>query len=185
MAVNAKPTVSGDDLSDFEKDTSINVSSFNVDEYSPSLIVSNKGSFKWLGEFEALQRLFNDILKNETSWSKPGGSCRKLEVDQLIVRWYSDSHSLTINGYKDEKVKSCLREFAKEAVEHDMNTLKTCFEAQNDESTCQINSNGGDANFFSVDSRTPPRWSYSSLACAQNHIGQRLPKNLQIKIITE
>ena len=34
----------------------------------------------------------------------------------------------------------------------------------------------GAANFFSVDSRTPPKWSDSSFSCAQKHTVQRLPK---------
>ena len=71
--------------SDAEKHYTLNVGSANVEECSRSLIITNKGSFKWSGEFEALQTLFDDILNIQTSWSKPGGSCRKLEVaDQLI-----------------------------------------------------------------------------------------------------
>ena len=109
--------------SDAEKHYTLNVGSAKVEECSRSLIITNKGSFKWSGEFEALQTLFDDILNIQTSWSKPGGSCRKLEVaDQLIVRWYSDSHSLTLNGSKDEEIKTCLRELAKEAIDHDTNT---------------------------------------------------------------
>ena len=37
-------------------------------------------------------------------------------------------------------------------------------------------SHADDANFFFVDSRTPPRWSDSSFSCAQKHTVQRLPK---------
>ncbi|CAB4022671.1 Hypothetical predicted protein [Paramuricea clavata] len=130
--------------SDFEKHYTLNVGSANVEECSRSLIITNKGSFKWSGEFEALQTLFDDILKSQTSWSKPGGSCRKLEVaDQLIVRWYSDSHSLTLNGSKDEEIKTCLRELAKEAIDHDMNTSDSSFENQED-SPYQIKFDGED-----------------------------------------
>jgi hypothetical protein len=136
--------------SDFEKHYTHNVGSANVEECSRSLIITNKGSFKWSGEFEALQTLFDDILKSQTSWSKPGGSCRKLEIaDQLIVRWYSDSHSLTLNGSKDEDIKTCLRELAKEAVEHDMNTSNSSFENQED-SPYQIKFDGEDKSLESL-----------------------------------
>ena len=41
---------------------------------------------------------------------------------------------------------------------------------------CKQYAAAGAANFFSVDSRTPPRWSDSSFSCAQKHTVQRLPK---------
>ena len=123
-----------------------NVGSSNVEECKRNLIITNKDCFKWFGEFGALQMLFNDILKSEISWSKPGGSCRKLEVDQLTVRWYSDNHSLTINGSKDEEIKSCLRDLAKEVVDHEdtVNTSESCIEIQNNESIDSTNFDGAD-----------------------------------------
>ena len=121
--------VSVSDRSDLEKHSiTYNIASLNGNEYKRNLIITNKDSFKWFGDFEDLQMLFNNILNGETSWSKPGGGCRKLEVNQLTVRWYSDTNSLTISGSKDEEIKSCSRDLAKEAVDHaDMNTYSMKF----------------------------------------------------------
>ena len=59
-----------------------------------------------------------------------------LEVDQLTIRWYSDTGSITISGSKDEEIKSYLRDLVKEAVDHaDMNT----YEIHNNESIDRSN----------------------------------------------
>jgi hypothetical protein len=37
----------------------------------------------------------NELTKSDTKWSTPGGYCKLLEVNDIAVRWYFDSNSLT------------------------------------------------------------------------------------------
>ncbi|CAB4044722.1 Hypothetical predicted protein, partial [Paramuricea clavata] len=37
-------------------------------------------------------------IKAKTKWSTPGGYCKIFEDENLTIRWYTDSFSLTING---------------------------------------------------------------------------------------
>ena len=53
--------------------------------------------------------MMNNILEKQISWTSSGGDCKKLEVDDLCVRWYIKSKSLTINGEGSEGLKSKLR----------------------------------------------------------------------------
>ena len=56
-------------------------------------------------------------------------------MDELIVRWYSDNHSLTVNGIKDEEIKRHLRDLAKEEADHDINMSKNSFDKQEHKGT--------------------------------------------------
>ena len=37
-------------------------------------------------------------IQSNTKWSTPGGYCKKFEDENLTIRWYTDSFSVTING---------------------------------------------------------------------------------------
>jgi hypothetical protein len=50
----------------------------------------------------------NEITENETKWSS-SGYCKMLDLDEVVVRWYSNNNSLTINGNMSENMKSQLR----------------------------------------------------------------------------
>ena len=73
-----------------------------------SLIVTEKGKFKWIGTFENLIKLMKE-LTGEVGWNSPGGDCKMLKTDGVEVRWYSTSNSLTINGEAREEMKAQLR----------------------------------------------------------------------------
>ena len=63
-------------LDEFLKLSESSLHSSIVDECNKNLSVSSvKGNLKWLGGFEALKTLFNQILNSQTTWSKPGGDC--------------------------------------------------------------------------------------------------------------
>ena len=49
------------------------------------------------------------MLEVRTAWSTPRGDFRLLEIDNVVVRWYSNNNSLTINGSESEDLKSQLR----------------------------------------------------------------------------
>ena len=107
-------------LDEFLKLSESNFHSSIVDECNKNLSISSvKGNLKWLGDFEALKTLFDQILNSQTTWSKPGGSCRKLELDNLSIRWYMGSQSLMIKGKDEDKIKDCLRNLVRDAPVHD------------------------------------------------------------------
>ena len=83
-------------------------SSDNFENVLRDLPVSDKGKFKWSGTFENLEIMMNNILEKQTVWNSSGGDCKKLELDDLCVRWYMKNKSLTINGEGSEDLKSQL-----------------------------------------------------------------------------
>ena len=96
----------------------------NVVKY---LTVSDKGKFKWNGPFQSLKMLMTELTKNESKWSASGGYCKLLELNDLAIRWYADSKSLTVNGKLSDDIKSELRNIAglaRPAVEVTSNNYK-------------------------------------------------------------
>ena len=77
------------------------------------LTVTEKGKFKWNDLFEDLKTFMDELTGKETKWSTPSGHCKLLELDEVVVRWYSNSNSLTINGKLSEDIKTQLRIVAK------------------------------------------------------------------------
>ena len=53
--------------------------------------------------------LMTELTKNESKWSASGGYCKLLELNDLAIRWYADSKSLTVNGKLSDDIKSELR----------------------------------------------------------------------------
>ena len=78
------------------------------------LTVTEKGKFKWNGPFEDLKTLMNELTEKKTKWSMPSGHCKLLELDEVVVKWYSNSNSLTISGKLSEDIKTQLRIVAKQ-----------------------------------------------------------------------
>ena len=79
-----------------------------VNSQANNLTVNEKGKYKWHGSFESLKTLMNEITEKETKWSS-SGYCKMLDLDEVVVRWYSNNNSLTINGNMSEDMKSQLR----------------------------------------------------------------------------
>ena len=67
------------------------------------LCVTDKGKFKWQGDFESLQLFLEDtcILNTKGRWPTPGGEAKLLNNDDITIRWYSQSGSLMISGNND------------------------------------------------------------------------------------
>ena len=72
-------------------------------------LVITTDNLKWSGELEVLKDIMDCILNRQTNWTKPGGYCRKTEADDLIIRWYSDNHTLTTCGSISEDLIRYLR----------------------------------------------------------------------------
>ena len=84
-------------------------SSDNFENVLQHLTVSDNGKFKWNGTFENLEIMMNNILEKQTVWNSSGGDCKKLELDDLCMRWYMKNKSLTINREGSEDLKSELK----------------------------------------------------------------------------
>ena len=84
------------------------VSSDNSVNLSRDLTITDKGKFRWSGSFEHLEAMMN-VLDKQIVWTSSGGDCKKMELDDLCVRWYTKNKSLTINGAGSEDLKSQLR----------------------------------------------------------------------------
>ncbi len=56
----------------------------------------------------------NELTGKETKWSSPGGYCKLPELNEVAVRWYSDSKSLTNNGKLCDDFKTQLIDLNKQ-----------------------------------------------------------------------
>jgi hypothetical protein len=74
----------------------------NAENY---LTVNEKGKFKWIGSFEELKTLMNELTEKDLKWTSPGGHCKLLELDEAEIRWYSNNKSLTISGKASDDIK--------------------------------------------------------------------------------
>ena len=87
-----------------------NVISFGPSEFP--LIVTDKGKYKWQGDYKALQNFSGDVLKMKGKWSSPGGNVKLLKTDELALRWYTANNNITINGLKAEDIRKQLKSYA-------------------------------------------------------------------------
>lgn len=56
-------------------------------------------------------------IQANTKWSTPGGYCKKFEDENLTIRWYTDSFSLTINGEDSKRQMDKVALLASEDLE--------------------------------------------------------------------
>jgi hypothetical protein len=66
-----------------------------------------------------------ELTGKETKWSFPGGYCKLLELNE-VVRWYSDSNSLTINGKLCDEFKTQLIDLNKQLQLDSEDTNAAC-----------------------------------------------------------
>ena len=78
-----------------------------------------------VGPFEGLKNLMYELTGKETKWSSPGGYCKLLELNE-VVRWYSDSNSLTINGKLCDEFKTQLIDLNKQLQLESEDTNAAC-----------------------------------------------------------
>ena len=84
-----------------------------------NLFITDKGKFKWKGNFADLQELLEQELGFQTEWSSPGGDAKKFENDRLVIWWYAETSSLTIKGIDSTLLKNKLALVAREERETD------------------------------------------------------------------
>ena len=97
-----------------------------INSTSKYLVVNDKNKFKWIGPFEGLKNLMYELTGKETKWSSPSGYCKLLELNEVVVRWYSDSNSLTINGKLCDEFKTQLIDLNKQLQLESEDTNAAC-----------------------------------------------------------
>ena len=109
------------------------------------LTVNEKGKFKWIGSFEELKTLMNELTEKDLKWTsrhRRAAIFKLLELDEAEIRWYSNNKSLTISGKASDDIKSQLRILA------DLSRADT-------EATDEGNNNGKDAVIDNTNGEAP------------------------------
>ena len=86
------------------------------DECEFPLVFTEKGKYKWQGDFAALQKFTEEVLKMKGKWSTPGGNAKLLKTEELALRWYRSSNNITINGLKADEIGKQLELYATNAT---------------------------------------------------------------------
>ena len=80
------------------------------------LFVTTRGSIKWVGNIDSLERFMDDLLNTETKWQSRGGY-KLYESPSLVIRWYTATKSLTFNGSNGEDLKIKITEIIEDSAE--------------------------------------------------------------------
>lgn len=117
------------------------------------LRLTDKGGLKWYGSFESLETMMNELLKQPTKWSSPGGGSKLLDMDELVIRWYSQNNSLTVKGEASEDMKTQLCATGRRDTEVEANGITPDnYALEEDEA---INDNSEDTNTSNVEPDEP------------------------------
>jgi hypothetical protein len=76
------------------------------------LMITKKGNLKWTGKFEDLKEFVKEHQLSTANWTSPGGACKLCEDKDLIIRWYTNTESLTLRGERANEVKDRIISFA-------------------------------------------------------------------------
>ena len=74
-------------------------------------ITFSSGRFKWLSDFNLLQRFVTEILNLKGTWTVPRSGCRQLKTEYITIRLY-DNQSIVLEGAKVNGYKEFLRKIA-------------------------------------------------------------------------
>jgi hypothetical protein len=97
------------------------------------LEISDRGSLKWKGTFEGLKDFVESNQISKAKWTSPGGGTKLCETENLAIRWYSTTGSITLKGERARVVKEKLVSIAENekeasqksshrAITHNLNT---------------------------------------------------------------
>lgn len=69
------------------------------------LLVTEKGSLKWLSDYEELCHVIERLQLQPGKWTTPRGQCKQFENNDVIICWYAKSGTLTLKGSKADEIK--------------------------------------------------------------------------------
>lgn len=73
--------------------------------------INAKDKLMWNGSYEELQMFVEELIWNDISdgiWDCPGGDTKRCTSSNLVMRWYQDSKSITLNGDRKDEIKEKL-----------------------------------------------------------------------------
>ena len=76
------------------------------------LMITKKGNLKSTGKFEDLKEFIKERQLSTSNWTSPGGACKLCEDKYLIIRWYTNTESLTLRWERANEVKDRIISFA-------------------------------------------------------------------------
>jgi hypothetical protein len=77
------------------------------------LFVTSKGTLKSFDSFDKLKQFCDNRLKIGSKWLSPGGGCKSLDNEDVVIRWYSTNKSHVIKGPKGELLRNEFKLIAK------------------------------------------------------------------------
>ena len=79
---------------------------------------NDKGKLMWNESYEALQKFVEEALNIPNGvWSVPGGSAKQCLTEDIDLRWYEETKSITVNGKLKDDIREKLLSLSKIAVE--------------------------------------------------------------------
>ena len=79
---------------------------------------TTKGQLKWTGDYKSLQIFVdNNLAEFNGTWTTPRGGCKELKHPRLLLRWYSNTHSLILDGEEANNIQDKLLLLAHEDQE--------------------------------------------------------------------
>ncbi len=79
---------------------------------------NDKGKLMWNESYEALQKFVEEALNIPNGvWSVPGGSAKQCLTEDIDLRWYEETKSITLNGKLKDEIREKLLSLSKIAVE--------------------------------------------------------------------
>ena len=65
---------------------------------------NNRGNLIWTESFETLQMFVEEVLNiSNGTWIRPGGDTKQYKAEDVDIRWYPMTQSITLHGnLKDE-----------------------------------------------------------------------------------
>ena len=71
--------------------------------------INAKDELMWNGSYEELQMFVEEVLDiSDGIWDCPGGGSKRYTSSNLVLRWYQDSKSITLNGARKDEIKEKL-----------------------------------------------------------------------------
>ena len=71
--------------------------------------INAKDKLMWNGSYEELQMFVEEVLDiSDGIWDCPGGDSKRHTSSNLVMRWYQDTRSITLNGDRKDEIKEKL-----------------------------------------------------------------------------
>ena len=70
-----------------------------------NVALNEKGKLIWTESFEELQLFVKETLNlTDGNWGCPGGTTKQFKSDDIDLRWYPDTLSITLNGKRKGEI---------------------------------------------------------------------------------